>query len=88
MILMVIKIQMPPFEANSRGGHHHQNPRSRLQNLRLQYKSLVTSNMHMKYKSPITYHSKDMAKVKVFKKWVKLQGQEVKNYGTIRKFLS
>jgi hypothetical protein len=29
----------------------------------------------MKYKSPITYHSKDMAKVKVFKKWVKLQGQ-------------
>jgi hypothetical protein len=29
----------------------------------------------MKYKSPITYHSKDMAKVKDFEKWVKLQGQ-------------
>jgi hypothetical protein len=28
-----------------------------------------------KNKSPITYHSKDMAKVKVFIKWVKLQGQ-------------
>jgi hypothetical protein len=41
----------------------------------------------MKYKSPITYHSKDMAKVKVFKKWVKLQGQGhmVKNVGTNRK---
>jgi hypothetical protein len=32
----------------------------------------------MKYKSPITHHSKDMAKVKVFKKWVKLQGQHHK----------
>jgi hypothetical protein len=42
----------------------------------------------MKYKSSITYHSKDMAKVKVLKKWVKLQGQEVKHYGTIRKLLS
>jgi hypothetical protein len=85
---MCYEIQMPPYEANSRGGgHHRQNPRSRFQNLRLQYKGLVTSNMHMKYKSPITYHSKDMAKspityhskdmakVKVFKKWVKLQGQ-------------
>jgi hypothetical protein len=29
----------------------------------------------MKFKSPITYHSKDMAKVKVFKKLVKPQGQ-------------
>jgi hypothetical protein len=46
--------------------------------------------MNMKYKSPITYHSKDMDKVKVYKKWVKLQGQgqKVKNFGTIRKFLS
>jgi hypothetical protein len=41
------------------------------------------------YKSLITYHSKDMDKVQVFKKWIKLQGQghKVKNYGTIRKFL-
>jgi hypothetical protein len=71
-------------------GHHHQNPRSRFQNLQLQYKGLVTSNMHMKYKSHNTYHSKDMAKVKVFEKWVKLQGHghEVKNFGTNRKILS
>jgi hypothetical protein len=36
----------------------------------------------MKYESPITYHayhSKYMAKVKVFEKWVKFQGQKVKN---------
>jgi hypothetical protein len=40
----------------------------------------------MKYKSPITYHSKDMANVKVYGKWVKLQGQghKVKNYGTMK----
>jgi hypothetical protein len=39
----------------------------------------------MKYESPITCHSKDMAHVKVFVKWVKLQGQDhkVKNYGTL-----
>jgi hypothetical protein len=67
--------------------HHRQNPRSRFQNLRLEYKGLVTSNMHMKYKRPITYHSNDMAKVKVFKEWVKFK-VKVKNYGTIRKFLS
>jgi hypothetical protein len=29
----------------------------------------------MKYESPITCHSKDMANVKVFEKRVKLQGQ-------------
>jgi hypothetical protein len=49
---MCYETQMPPYEANSRGGHHCQNPRSRFQNLWLQYKGLVTSNMHMKYKSP------------------------------------
>jgi hypothetical protein len=42
----------------------------------------------MKYESPITCHSKDMANVKVFEKWVKLQGQEVKNLSTNRKVLS
>jgi hypothetical protein len=44
----------------------------------------------MKYKNPFTYHSKDMATVKVFEKWVKLQGQcyKVKNYGSIKKVLS
>jgi hypothetical protein len=87
---MCYETQMPPYEANSTGDRHRQNPRSRFQNLRLQYKGLVTSNMHMKYKSRITYYSKDMDKVKVFKKWFKLQGQghKVKNYGTIKKFLS
>ena len=45
---------------------------------------------HMKYQSPITYHSKDMANVNVFENWVKLQGQghKVKNYGTNRKVFS
>jgi hypothetical protein len=54
------------------------------------YKSLVTRNMHMKYKSPITYQSKDMANVKVFGKRVKLQGHDhkVKSYDTNRKVLS
>jgi hypothetical protein len=44
----------------------------------------------MKYKSSITYHSKDMGNVKVFEKWVKLQGQGhmVKHFGTNRKVLS
>jgi hypothetical protein len=44
----------------------------------------------MKYKSPITCLSKDMANVKVFEKWVKLQGQghKVKKFGTDRKVLS
>jgi hypothetical protein len=42
------------------------------------------------YEIPITFHSKDMANVKVFEKWVKLQGEslKVKNYGTHRKVLS
>jgi hypothetical protein len=44
----------------------------------------------MKYESPITSHSKDMANVKVFEKWVKLQGQghKVKTFGTNGKVLS
>jgi hypothetical protein len=56
---------------------------------KVKYKGLVTSNMHMKFESAITYHSKYMAKVKVFEKWVKFQGQGhmVKNFGTIRKVL-
>jgi hypothetical protein len=76
---MCYETQMPPpFEANARGGHHRQNLRSRCQNLMFQYKSLVTRNMHMKYKSTITYQSKDMANVKVFGKRVKLQGQKLR----------
>jgi hypothetical protein len=44
----------------------------------------------MKYESHITCHSKDMANVKVFEKWVKLQGQDfkAKKFGTNRMFLS
>jgi hypothetical protein len=54
------------------------------------YKGLVTRNIHMKYKSPITYQSKDMANDKVFGKRVKLQGQghKVKSYDTNGKVLS
>jgi hypothetical protein len=43
----------------------------------------------MKYESPIPYHSKDMANVEVFKKWVKLHGQghidKVKNSGIVER---
>jgi hypothetical protein len=44
----------------------------------------------MKYESPITCHSKYMANVNIFEKWVKLQGQshKVKNFCTKRKVLS
>ena len=47
-----------------------QSPRSRSQDKKLWYpwKGLVTRNTHVKYQSPITYHSKVMAKVKVFQK--------------------
>jgi hypothetical protein len=40
----------------------------RCQNLRYQKKGFVRRNMHTKYESLITYHSKDMANVKVFNK--------------------
>jgi hypothetical protein len=44
----------------------------------------------MKCESLITYHSKDMANIKVFEKWVKLQGQghKIKNNGTDRMVVS
>jgi hypothetical protein len=42
----------------------------------------------MKYESPIACHLKDMANVKVFEKWVKLQGQGHKVKNTNRKVLS
>jgi hypothetical protein len=72
---MCYETHMSQYKVNSKGGHHRQNPRSGFQNLRLQNKGLDTSNMHMKHKGLIDYHSKDMPKGKVFKKWVKLQGQ-------------
>ena len=53
-------------------------------------KGLVTRNTHVQYENSITSGKKVMAKVKVFQKKVKLQGQghEVKNYGTMWKVLS
>jgi hypothetical protein len=86
--MMWYETQMPRYEENSRGGHHLQNLRSRCQNLRFQYRGLVARNMYMKYKSPTTYQSKNMATFKIFDKWVKLQGHKVKHYGTNRKILS
>ena len=45
------------------------------QKLRFHVKGLVTSNTHVQYDSFITSDKKVMAKVTVFQKWVKLQGQ-------------
>ena len=41
-------------------------------------------NTYVQYESPITSDKKVLAKVKVFQKYIKLQGQghDVKNYGT------
>ena len=41
-------------------------------------KGLVTRNTHVQYESPITSGKEVMAKVKVFQKEVKFQGNEVK----------
>ena len=48
-------------------------------------KGLVIWNTHVQYESSITSGKKVMAKVKVFQKRVKPQGQgyEVKKYGTL-----
>ena len=48
-------------------------------------KGLVTRNTHVQYESPTSSGKKVMAKVKVFQKYVKLQGQghQVKNHGTM-----
>ena len=53
-------------------------------------KGLITRNTHVKYQISSTHCSKVISKVKVFKKWVKLQGQgyRVKNNGTHGKVLS
>ena len=59
--------------------------KSRGQKLWYHVKGLVTRNTHVQCESPITSGYYVMAKVKVFQKYVKLQGQghEVKNYGTM-----
>jgi hypothetical protein len=47
--------------------------RSRSQGKKLWYQERSCHKEHIN-EIPITYHSKDMANVKVFEKWVKLQG--------------
>ena len=58
--------------------------RSRGQNLWYHVKGLVTRYTYVQYESPISPGKKVMAKVIVFQKKVRLQGQghEVKNNGT------
>ena len=53
-------------------------------------KNLITRDTHVNYQSSSNPCSKVISKVKVFKKWDKLQGQghRVKNNGTHRKVLS
>ena len=53
-------------------------------------KGLITRNTPVKYQSSSTHCSKVINKVKVFKKWVKLQdqGHSVKNNSTHGKVLS
>ena len=59
--------------------------RSQGQILWYHVKGLATRNTHVQYESPTTSGLKVMAKVKVFQKKVKLQGQgnKVNNYGTM-----
>ena len=53
-------------------------------------KGFITRNTHVKYQRSSSHCSKVISKVKVFKKWIKLQGQghRVKNNGNHRKVLS
>ena len=62
-------------------------PRSRSQG---QTERSCQKKYSFRYQSPSTYHSKLMAKVKIFKKQVKCKGQghKVKNFGNNRKGLS
>ena len=54
-----------------------QTQRSRSQGKNRWYpqKGLITGKIHVIYQSSSTHCLKDISKVKVFKKWVKLQGQ-------------
>ena len=60
------------------------------QKVKYQQKDLFTRGIHVKYQTSSTHCSKDISKVKVFKKWVKLhsQGHRVQNNGTHRKVSS
>ena len=69
-----------------------QTPRSRSQGKKSWYpqKGLITRNTQVKYQSSCNHGSKIISKVKVFKKWVKFQGQghRVNNNSTHGKVLS
>ena len=56
------------------------------QKIKFLQKDLITRDIHVKYQSSITHvhYSNVISKGKIFKKWVKLQGQvhRVKNNGT------
>ena len=60
------------------------------QKVKYQQKDLITRDIHVKYQSSITDSSKVISNVKVFKKYVKLQGQghNVKIVGSHRNTLS
>jgi hypothetical protein len=47
-------------------------------------------HLYLKYQSPNTFGSKDIAEVKVFENWVKVQdhGHKVKSFATIGKVSS
>jgi hypothetical protein len=61
----IYETQMPPCEANSKGGHYCQTTRSRGQT-----QGQIERSCHKEhaYEICITYHSQDMTNVKVFKK--------------------
>jgi hypothetical protein len=50
-------------------------------------KGLTKKNTHVKFKSPTTYKSKVITKVKVFEKKVKLKGQRSEGQGIKSKVL-
>jgi hypothetical protein len=80
---MCYETQMPPYNANSRDGHHRQN-------LYGQDFNIYGSNRKVLSQATCIWNTKALSlpiQKKDFKKWVKLQGHKVKNYGTIRKFL-
>ena len=60
------------------------------QKVKYQQKYFFTGNTHVKYQSSSTPYSNIISNVKVFKKYVKLQGQghKVKTFGTHGEVLS
>ena len=55
-------------------------------NIMYQHKDLITRNIHVKYQSSGTHYSNCFnSKVKVFKKWARLQGQTLGFHGKVLK---